>query len=356
MRAGDARALSGSLAAVGVALGAGALLALAVGESPAAAARAVLAGVLGDPAGIGAMLFDATALSLTGLSVAFAYRAGLFNIGGEGQITVGAFAAATVPLALPDAPAVVVVPAAVLAAAGAGALWGAIPGLLRATRGVHEVLNTIMMNFVAAGLTGYLTVHVLREPGGMIPQTPPIPEAAHLPRLGTLPGLSGLVSAASPANAALGLALLAAAAAAWTLARTPFGFRVRARGLGERAARTAGVPVAATAVLAMAVAGALAGLAGVNEVLGFRHRFLDNFSGGIGFLGIAVALLGRARVGGVLAASLLFALLNAAAVEIDLSTGIPRELVLVVQALILLLASAGEELIRPFGRAVRRTS
>lgn len=328
------------MAAVAFALAVGALLALAVGESPLAAARAVFTGVLTDPAGIGAMLFDATALSLTGLSVAFAYRAGLFNIGGEGQITVGAFAAAVVPLALPGAPAVVVVPAATLAAAAAGAAWGAVPGLLRATRGVHEVLNTIMMNFVAAGLTGYLTVHVLREPGGMIPQTPLIPAAAHLPRLGTLPGIAGIVSPASPANAALVLSVAAAAAVAWTLRSTPFGFRVRARGLGERAARTAGVPTASTAVLAMAVAGALAGLAGVNEVLGFRHRFLDNFSGGIGFLGIAVALLGRARVGGVLAAAALFALLNAAAVEIDLSTGIPRELVLVVQALILLLASA----------------
>lgn len=341
-----ARALLGPAAAVAVALAAGAVLAMLVGESPLAAARAVVQGVLADPAGIGALLFDATTLSLTGLSVAFAYRGGLFNIGAEGQITVGAFAAAVVPLAMPAAPPPLLVPAAVLAAAIAGGVWGAIPGILRAARGVHEVLDTIMMNFIAAGLTGYLTVHVLRPAGEMIPQTPAIPPAAHLPRVGAWPLLSGVVSPASPANAAVLLALAAAALVAWTLYRTPFGFRVRALGLGERAARTAGVPTAATVVLAMTLSGALAGLAGVNEVLGFRHRFLDNFAGGVGFLGIAVALLGRGRVGGVLAAAALFAGLNAAAVEIDLSTGIPRELVLVVQALILLLASAGDGLFR----------
>ena len=346
------RAALGPVAAVALALAVGAGLALAVGESPVAAARAVVSGVLLDPAGIGAMLFDTTTLTLTGLSVAFAYRAGLFNIGAEGQLTAGAFAAAVAALALPDAPAVLIVPLATFAAVAAGAVWGAIPGLLRAGRGVHEVLNTIMMNFVAAGLTGYFTVHVLRPAGEMIPQTPPIPVAAHLPRLGAWPAISGLVTPASPANAALFLSLAAAALVAWTLRATPFGFRVRALGLGERAARTAGVPTGATLVLTMTVAGALAGLAGVNEVLGFRHRFLDNFSGGVGFLGIAVALLGRGRVAGVLVAAALFAFLNAAAVEIDLSTGIPRELVVVVQALILLLASAGEDLLRPAVRAL----
>jgi ABC-type uncharacterized transport system permease subunit len=339
------RAAGGPFVAVAVSVAVGAGLALAVGESPVAALRAVVAGVLLDRDGIGAVLFDTTALTLTGLSVAFAFRAGLFNIGAEGQISVGAFAAAVAPRMWPDAPGFVLVPLAALAAALAGGFWGAIPGILRARRGVHEVLDTIMMNFVAAGLTGYLTVHVLRPPGEMIPQTPEIPPAAWLPRLGALPALGAVVSPASPANVTLFLALAAAAAVGWTLRRTPFGFRVRARGLGERAARTCGMPTGTTVVLAMTVAGALAGLAGVNEVLGFRHRYLDNFSGGIGFLGIAVALLGRGRPAGVLLAALLFGLLNAAAVEIDLSTGIPRELVLVVQASILLLASAGEGLV-----------
>ena len=257
-------------------------------------------------------------------------------------MTVGAFAAAVVPLAWPGAPGLVLVPLAILAAAAAGGAWGAVPGLLRAHRGGHEVLNTIMMNFIAAGLTGYLTVHVLRPAGEMIPQTPEIAAASWIPRLGVLPGSP--VSAASPANAAFFLALACAALVAWTLARTPFGLEVRARGEGERAARVAGMPVARATVLAMAVAGALAGLAGVNEVLGFRHRFLDNFAGGVGFLGIAVALLGRGRAGGVLLAAFWFAILNAAAVEVDLSTDIPRELFVVVQAAILGLAAAGDDL------------
>lgn len=353
MSAARVRPLFVPLIAVGLALGVGGVLTLAVGESPLAALRAIRDGVLRDRDGIGAILFDATALTWTGLSVAFAYRAGLFNIGAEGQLTVGAFAAAATPLAFPEAPSVVLVPLCVLAAAGAGGLWGAIPGVLRARLGGHEVLNTIMMNFVAAGLTGYLTVHVLRPPGEMIPQTPQIPASAELPRLGTWPLLRHIVSPASPANATLFLALAAAAATAWTLRRTPFGFRVRALGLGERAAHTAGVPTRATTVLAMMVAGALAGLGGVNEVLGFRHRFLDNFAGGVGFLGIAVALLGGARAGGVLAAALLFGALNAAAVEIDLSTGIPRELVVVVQAAIVLVATSGDGLLRVLRRHPR---
>jgi simple sugar transport system permease protein len=340
--------------AVVLALGLGSLLALAVGESPLGAARAIVRGVLWDRDGIGAILFDATALTFTGLSVAFAFRAGLFNIGAEGQLTVGAFAAAVVPLAWPAAPRAALVPLAALAAATAGGLWGAIPGVLRARLGGHEVLNTIMMNFLAAGLTGYLTVHVLRGAGEMIPQTPEIPAAAELPRLGAWGPLGRIVSPASPANAALLLALAAAAATAWALARTPFGLRVRALGLGERAAHVAGVPTRATTALAMTIAGALAGLGGVNEVLGFRHRFLDNFAGGVGFLGIAVALLGGARASGVLGAALLFGALNAGAVELDLSTRIPRELVLVVQAGILLFATAGDDFLRRVDVALRR--
>lgn len=336
------RGLVAAVVAVAGGLLAGGVLALSIGESPARALDAIVRGVFADRHGIGAVLFDATALTLTGLSVAFAFRAGLFNIGAEGQLTVGAFAAAGIPLLWPGLPAVLLVPAAVLGALAAGGAWGAIPGLLRAYRGGHEVLNTIMMNFIAAGLTGYLTVHVLRPAGEMIPQTPEIARAAWIPRLGSLPGSP--VAHTSPANATVFLALACAALVAWTLRRTPFGFQVRALGEGERAAKVAGERTARTTVLAMTIAGALAGLAGVNEVLGFRHRFLDSFAGGVGFLGIAVALLGRGQVTGVVLAAVWFAILNAAAVEIDLSTGIPRELFLIVQAVILGLAASGDDL------------
>ncbi len=324
------------------------LLVLAVGESPAHAARVVMSGVFGTADGFASVLFNTTALIFTGLSVAFAFRAGLFNIGAEGQLTVGAFLAALAALHLGGLPAWCLVPVCVAAAATGGAVWGAIPGLLRAKLGVHEVVNTIMMNFVASGVTGYLTVHVFKEPGQMIPHTSRIPEAARIARLGDLPGSP--LPATSPANVALLLAIVMAMLCAWILYRTAFGFRVRALGAGESASRTAGMPTGTTLVGAMALAGALAGLAGVNEVMGFRYRFLDNFAGGVGFLGIAVALLGRVRMAGVVAAAFLFGVLSAGAVELDLSTEVPRELVLVVQATLLLFVVGADEAARRWWR------
>jgi len=334
------------LVAVAAAGGVAALVVAAIGESPARAAQVMVEGVFGTADGVAAVLFNATALLFTGLSVAFAFRGGLFNIGAEGQLTVGAFLTAMVALHLGGLPAILLVPLCVLAAAAGGAAWGAIPGLLRARLGVHEVINTIMMNFIASGLTGYFTVHMFREPGQMIPHTSRIPDAARIPRLGDLPIPGNPLPSSSPANVSLLLALVVAGACAWILYRTPFGFRVRALGSGERAARTAGMPTGSTLVATMALAGALAGLAGVNEVMGFRYRFLDNFAGGIGFLGIAVALLGRVRVSGVLASALLFGVLNAGAVEVDLFTEVPREIVLVVQAAILLFVVAADEITR----------
>jgi simple sugar transport system permease protein len=324
----------------------GAAIVLLIGESPWQVVRVVVEGALGTADGIAAILFHATALIFTGLSVAFAFRAGLFNIGAEGQLIVGAFLATLTALSLPGLPRIVLLPLCVLAAAFGGAVWGAIPGILRARLGVHEVINTIMMNFIASGLTGYFTVHILREPGQMSPHTSKIPLAATIPSLGELPLPANPIPAASPANVALFLALLVAGVIAWILYRTPFGFEVRALGLGSRASRVAGMPTKATLVGAMALAGALAGLGGVNEVLGYRHRFLDNFSSGLGFLGIAVALLGRARVTGVVSAALLFGVLSSGALEIDIFTDVPREIVLVVQAGILLFVVAGDELFR----------
>lgn len=334
------------LAAIAAAGVVAALIVAGIGENPFTVARVFVLGVFGNADGIAAVLFNTTALLFTGLSVAFAFRAGLFNIGAEGQLTVGAFLTTLVAFGLAGAPAPVLVPACVLAAALGGAAWGAIPGVLRARLGVHEVINTIMLNFIASGLTGYLTVYVFKEKGQMIPHTARIPEAARIPRLGDLPIPGNPLPSSSPANVALILGIVVAIACAWILYRTPFGFRVRALGLGEAAARTAGIPTQRTLIGAMAVAGALAGLAGVNEVLGFRYRFLDNFAGGVGFLGIAVALLGRVSMSGVVAAALLFGVLGAGAVEVDLFTDVPRELVLVVQASILLFVVAADEITR----------
>jgi simple sugar transport system permease protein len=323
----------------------GAVVIAWIGESPLHVGSALVHGIFGSWSGIAAVLFQATTLLFVGLAVAVPYRAGLFNIGGEGQLLVGAFAAAMIPLALPMLPGIVIIPLAMAAAALAGALWGAIPGLLRATRGVHEVVNTIMMNFIAAGLTGYLTVHVFQDPG-MIPQTAAIPEGARLPRLGAFPIGQNPIPSSSPANAAIFIALGAVFFVSWLVHRTPFGYELRALGQGERAAITAGISPKRTILAAMAWGGALAGLGGVNEVLGFRYRFLDNFAGGIGFLGIAVALLGRLSGWGIIAAALLLGALSAGAIEIDLFTRVPRDIILIVQAVILLFVLASERMAR----------
>jgi simple sugar transport system permease protein len=333
-----------SLLAVAAALLLGAAIVALIGENPLDAGAALVDGVFGSWSGVASVLFTTTTLLFAGLAVAIPYRGGLFNIGGEGQLLVGAFAAALVPLALPFLPGIIVIPAAMIAAALAGAVWGAIPGLLRSTRGVHEVINTIMMNFIAAGLTGYLTVHVFQEPG-MIPQTAPIPVAARLPRLGALPIQGNPFPASNPANIALFVALAAVLFVSWLVHRTPFGYELRALGQGERAAMTAGISPKRTILTAMAWGGALAGLGGVNEVLGFRYRFLDNFTGGIGFLGIAVALLGRLSGWGMLLAALLIGALSAGAIEIDLFTRVPRDIIWIVQAVILLFVVAGERLV-----------
>ncbi len=340
------RAALPSVLAGAVALVVGAALSAAVGESPARASAALLQGAFGTFAAFGAVLFQATTLVFVGLAVALPYRAGLFNIGAEGQLLVGALAAAATALAVPGAPALVLVPLAIAASAAGGALWGAIPGFLRARLGVHEVIATIMMNFIASALTSWLVVVVLQEPGQMIPHTREIPQAAQLARLGELPVPGNPFPASSAANVSLFVALLALGAFAWVLRRTSLGFELRAVGEGEAAARVVGISRVRTALIAMAAGGALAGLAGINEVLGFRHRYLDNFSGGIGFLGIAVALLGRSRAAGVLAASLFFGALGAGSVEVDLFTKVPREILLVLQAVILLAFAAADASVR----------
>jgi len=339
----QALSLIGSLVAVAAALAFGAALIALIGENPATAAAALYEGIFGSWSGVASALFQTTTLLFVGLAVALPYRAGLFNIGGEGQLLVGSFAAAMVPLALPFLPGLVLIPLAALAAAAAGALWGAIPGFLRARRGVHEVINTIMMNFIAAGLTGYLTVHVFQE-AGMIPQTTAISEQARLPRLGALPIEGNPIPASSPVNVSIFVALFVTFAVSWLVHRTPFGYGLRALGTGETAAMTAGISQKRAIIAAMALGGAIAGLGGVNEVLGFRYRFLDNFTGGIGFLGIAVALLGRLSGLGILAAALLMGALSAGAIEIDLFTRVPRDVILIVQAAILLFVVASERL------------
>lgn len=309
----------------------------AIGENPLVVLPMIFEPGLGSMDGFARVLFDATPLIFTGLAVAYAFRAGLFNIGGEGQLYMGAFSAAAVALALPGLPRLLALPLAVFAAGLGGGLWGAVPGLLKARFGVHEVINTIMMNFLAVGITGYLVERHFKEPDQMIPHTRAIAENYHLLPFakGPLGPWLGL-DRANPLGASLILALLAALLVLAIFKRGVEGYRLRAVGLNPEAARYAGIKVGRVTLRAMAVSGALAGLAGVHEVLLYRHRFLDNFSSGIGFLGIAVALMGKNHPGGIVLSALLFGLLNTGALEIDIFTDVPRELVMVLQALIIL--------------------
>ncbi|HEV2106453.1 MAG TPA: ABC transporter permease, partial [Candidatus Eisenbacteria bacterium] len=328
------------LVAVAAALLAGAAFIAAIGESPAGIYALLFREALGTGYGLGQTLFKATPLVFTGLSVALAFRAGLFNIGAESQLYLGGFAAALVG-AYAGLPAWLLLPAALAAAALAGAAWGAVPGALKARFGAHEVINTIMLNFVAFALVSWAGRGLFET---ATVRTREVAAGAWLPRLGALaPALRG-----SPANATLLLGLAAAVATQVYLFRTRAGFELRALGLNPPAAEYGGVAVGRTQVVAMALAGALAGLGGANFTLGYKHYFELGFSGGAGFLGIAVALLGRNHPLGVVVAALFFGALAYGGLVIN--TRVPRELVEVLQALVILFAISAQALLERLAR------
>jgi simple sugar transport system permease protein len=315
------------------------LLILAVGGAPLAVYRLFAAGTWGQPYGIGQVLFKTTPLVFTGLAVAVGLRAGLFNIGAEGQLTVGAFLTALVGAHAASLPPLVAVPLALAAGAFGGAAVAAIAGALKAWRGAHEVINTIMLNFIVrAAMVGLGTRFFLREQI----HTAPIALSARLPRLGQwLPALHG-----SALNASIFVAIAAAFVVGWLLERTRAGFALRAVGLSPAAAATSGIAVGRVQLGAMALSGALAGLVGANFVLGYKYYYEDGFSGGIGYMGIAVAVLGRARPLGVVLAALVFGTLSQGALAVNAS--VPKELVDVLVAVIIFAVAAVAPAVRRY--------
>jgi ABC-type uncharacterized transport system permease subunit len=328
----------GPLAALVAAFAAGGLLIAAVGDDPIAVYGLLLGSALSWPDGIGYTLFYATPLIFTGLAVAFAFRAGMFNIGAEGQLYVAAFAAAWVGITWAGLPAWLLAPLACAAAVGAGAAWGVIPGVLKARFGAHEVITTILLNFIAIALAGYLTQYHYKQPGDPILETRPVGAGAHLARLGTLvPGL--------PPRIPLNLAFPAALVACWLvyllLWRTRWGYELRATGANPEAAAYGGIATGRQMVVAMAISGGLAGMVGINEVLGYRYRYYDGFSATYGFTGIAVALLGRNHPAGVVLAALLFGGLLRGGLFVGIfAEHVSRDLVLVLQGLLILCLAA----------------
>jgi simple sugar transport system permease protein len=315
-----------------IALVAGDLLILAFGQAPGEVWRMMLTGTWGNAYGFGQVLYKATTLVFTGLAVSLGLRAGLFNIGAEGQLAAGGFAAAVVGLLLPAGlPALLAAPLCLLAAAAGGGLVGAVPGVLKARFGAHEVIVTIMLNFVVLALLNWVVAARLH-----------VPETLHTPaiRAGGLPRLSAFVEAfhGSAANLTLLLGLAAAAAVGWYLFRTRGGYELRAVGLQPDAAEYGGVRVPRVWLRALALSGAIAGLGGVNYVLGYKGYYEEGFAGGAGFLGIAVALVGRNHPLGVVLASLFFATLSQGGLAIHAL--VPKQMVEVLQGIVILAVAA----------------
>ncbi|MGH8873729.1 MAG: ABC transporter permease, partial [Acidimicrobiia bacterium] len=300
----------------------------ASGVNPLVAYRALFEGALGSGTAIGRTLEKATPLVLSGLAVAFAFKAGLFNIGGQGQLILGASVAAWVGFAV-ELPALVHAPAALLAGGLAGAAWGAVPGILKATTGAHEVITTIMLNFVAINLTDWLADGPWKDDavGNIVARTPPIHPSADIPSIGIVP--AGFI-----------ISLAVVAATWWLLYKMPFGFEVRTVGLNPSAARYAGMRVALTVALTMAISGMLAGLGGAVETQGVVGRYQPGFSAGLGFEGITIALLGRTHPFGMIPAALLVGAMQAGTSRMQFEAGVAAEIVDVVQGLMLFFVAA----------------
>jgi simple sugar transport system permease protein len=323
------------------------LVVAAIGENPLEAVAILLRGSLGHGEAIGYTLYYATSFIFTGLAVAVAFHAGLFNIGGEGQATLGGLGAALACLHLQALPGLLLVPVAMLAAAAFGAAWGAVPGWLQARRGSHVVITTIMFNFLASTLLVYLLVNVIGKPGSMQPETAGFAAHARMPFLHEIAGALGLTLAPSPLNASLLLALGACLVAHLLVSRSRFGYALRTLGANPSAAAYAGIPAARVTVIAMAVSGGLAGLMAVNEVMGVQHRLVLDFTAGYGFVGIAVALMGRAHPLGIVLASLLFGMLHQGGAELAFEKpAITRDMVLVIGGVVILFAGALDGLFR----------
>ncbi|MBN2503187.1 MAG: ABC transporter permease [Anaerolineales bacterium] len=276
-------------------------------------------------------LVQSTPYIFAGLAVALGFRVGLFNIGAEGQLFIGAITAVVAGIYLKGLPAIIHIPVSLLAGAAGGAIWGFIPGFLKAKTGGHEVINTIMMNYIAFRLSDYLLNNLLKDPEGFNPISPPIEASARLPRF-----------FGDPIRFHLGffIALGVAALVYWLLFKTKWGFDLRTVGANPHAAKYAGMNIVSSTIIAMSLSGALAGLAGTNEVLGVNYNLALAFSSGYGFDSIALALLGKSHPLGVVLASLLFGFLRNGAVQMQLRAGIPIDIISVIQAFILAFIAA----------------
>jgi simple sugar transport system permease protein len=289
-------------------------------------------GAFGSVGAISETLTAATPLILAGLAVAIGFRAGLFNIGAEGQMLIGGMSALMVGFSFEGLPLAIHLPLAIIAGIIGGAIWGGFPGWLRAKTGAHEVITTIMLNWIAIRLVDWaLKTPFIQAEGRTDPISKGVLESARLPKL---------LGAQYRLHAGIILALLVAWFAYWLLFKSTIGYEFRAVGYNPDGARYAGISVTRAYVMVMAVAGAMAGVAGASQVLGVLHRGSPGFSGNIGFDAIALALLGRSHPFGVVLAGLLFGALRAGGLKMQAASSVGIDLVTIVQALIIVFIAA----------------
>jgi general nucleoside transport system permease protein len=339
-------ALFPPIVALLVALICGDLLIMSYGQSHGTVYRLLLEGTWGNAYGFGQVLYKTTTLTFTGLAVSLGIRAGLFNVGAESQLAAGGFLAGLVGLSLSSSmPGIFAVIICMIAAMAGGAIVGAIPGWLKVKFGAHEVIVTIMLNFIVLALLNYIVAARIH-----------VPETLHTPEIrnGALPRLESFIPAfhGSAANVTIVIAVIAAAVTWFYLFRSRRGFEIRAVGLQPEAAEYGGVNVGGAWMRAMVISGAIAGLGGINYVLGYKHYYEEGFAGGSGFLGIAVALVGRNNPIGVVLAALFFATLSQGGLAIH--AFVPKQMVEVLQGVVILAVAMSVPEVRAALRKARK--
>jgi general nucleoside transport system permease protein len=319
------------LLAIVTALAIGALIIVATGASIGAAYSGLFFGALGTPQALANTLVEATPYIFAGMAVALGFKCGLFNIGVEGQLGIGSMCAAVAGYALIGLPLIIHLPLAILAGALGGALWGAVPGYLRAKTGAHEVITTIMLNYISIRLTDYLIKGPFRDRSASAPRTPFIQPSAELPYL---------FGANYRLHAGFILALIVVGIVWWLLNRSTTGFEIRTVGANPDAAQYSGMSITRNFVLAMALSGGLAGLAGASQVLGLEHNLKASFSAGYGFDSIAIALLAKSNPIGIVPAAIFWGALRNGAGLMQLQSGISINLINIIQALVIVFVAA----------------